>query len=95
MEANDMAETRLQRAIRQRQVRLGQSLIDELARVIEIEGISLRALGRAVGVDPSPLARFLRGRGGLSQESLVAVATGLCQAGPEGESRRPPTHPRS
>jgi transcriptional regulator with XRE-family HTH domain len=77
MEASEMAETRLQRAIRLRQVRLRQSLIDELGRVIELEGISLRALGRAVGVDPSQLARFLRGQGGLSHDTLAAVATGL------------------
>lgn len=72
-----MAETRLEREVRLRQERARRSLINEFAMVIEIEGMSLRALGRAVGVDPSQLARFLRGRGGLSHESLVAVATGL------------------
>jgi transcriptional regulator with XRE-family HTH domain len=72
-----MAETRLQRAIRRNQARARRSLVEELGRVIELEGISLRALGRAVGVDPSQLARFLRGQGGLSQESIVAIATGL------------------
>jgi transcriptional regulator with XRE-family HTH domain len=72
-----MAETRLQRAVRVRQTTFRASLVAELTRVIEIEGISLRALGRATGVDPSQLARFLRGQGGLSHASLVAVATGL------------------
>jgi transcriptional regulator with XRE-family HTH domain len=72
-----MAETRLERAIRARQARLRRTVVDEVQRIVEIEGISLRALGRAVGVDPSQLARFLRGQGGLSQDSLVAIATGL------------------
>jgi transcriptional regulator with XRE-family HTH domain len=72
-----MAETALERAIRLRQARTRQAIIDELRRVIDIEGISLRALGRAVGVDPSLIARFLRGQGGIGPDALVAVATGL------------------
>jgi transcriptional regulator with XRE-family HTH domain len=43
----------------------------------EDEGISIRTLGRAAGVDPSHLARAEAGRHTLSQDALVAVATVL------------------
>jgi transcriptional regulator with XRE-family HTH domain len=72
-----MSETELQRHIRQRQEDFRRALADELRRVVETEGLSLRAIARAVGVDSSQLSRVLRGKEGISHEALVAVATGL------------------
>jgi transcriptional regulator with XRE-family HTH domain len=72
-----VGETRLQRHIREQQAAQRRSLAQEVARTLEVEGLSLRALGRAVGVDPSQLSRFLRGRAGVSHETLVAIAAGL------------------
>jgi transcriptional regulator with XRE-family HTH domain len=72
-----MGETRLERHIKERQAALRLALANEVRRVLDAEGLSLRALGRAVGVDPSQLSRFLRGEGGVSPDSLVAVAAGL------------------
>lgn len=72
-----MGETELQRHIRQRQEDFGRALADELRRVVESEGVSLRAIARTVGVDSSQLSRVLRGREGISHEALVAVATAL------------------
>jgi len=72
-----MGETELQRHIRQRQEDFRRALADELRRVVEAEGVSLRAIARAVGVDSSQLSRVLRGKEGISHEALVAVATGL------------------
>lgn len=72
-----MGETRLQGHIKERQAALRRSLAEEVRRVLDAEGVSLQALGKAVGVDPSQLSRFLRGKAGLSHEALVAVATGL------------------
>jgi transcriptional regulator with XRE-family HTH domain len=72
-----VGETRLQRHIREQQASQRRSLAEEVGRVLDVEGLSLRALGRAVGVDPSQLSRFLRGRAGVSHETLVAIAAGL------------------
>lgn len=72
-----MGETRLERLIRRRQDELRGALAAELRRVLETEGLSLRALGRAVGVDASHLSRVLAGSVAISHDVLVAVATGL------------------
>ncbi len=72
-----MGEANLERRIKVRQTDFRKALAEEVRRVLDTEGISLRALGAAVGVDPSQLSRFLRGAGGISQDALVAVATGL------------------
>jgi transcriptional regulator with XRE-family HTH domain len=72
-----VGETRLQRHIREQQASQRRALAEEVARTLEIEGLSLRALGRATGVDPSQLSRFLRCKAGVSHESLVAIAASL------------------
>lgn len=72
-----MGETELQRHVRQRQEDFRRALADEIRRVVESEGVSLRAVARAVGVDSSQLSRVLRGKEGISHEALVAVATAL------------------
>lgn len=72
-----MGETKLEHLIRERQRDLRRALAAELQRVIETEGLSLRALGAAVGVDPSHLSRVLGEARAISHDTLVAVATGL------------------
>jgi transcriptional regulator with XRE-family HTH domain len=72
-----MGKTELQRHSRQRQEDFRRALADELRRVVESEGVSLRAIARAVDVDSSQLSRVLRGKEGISHEALVAVAAGL------------------
>jgi transcriptional regulator with XRE-family HTH domain len=49
----------------------------ELRRVLDEEGISLRALAAAIGIDVSHLSRVVTGNAALSQDTLVAVATAL------------------
>jgi transcriptional regulator with XRE-family HTH domain len=46
----------------------------ELRRIRQDEGVSLRALGAACGIDPSHLARAERGQHALSHDALVAAA---------------------
>lgn len=72
-----MGETRLQREIRYRQGAAQRAIGEELRRVRLEEGVSLRTLGIAVGIDPSHLARVEAGRRSLGQDALVATATGL------------------
>lgn len=72
-----MGDTRLQREIHSRRRDLRRALAAELRRVLDIRGVSLRALGGAIGVDPSHLSRVLAGGHAISQDALVAVATGL------------------
>jgi transcriptional regulator with XRE-family HTH domain len=72
-----MGATRLQRAIHARQLDLRHALAAELRRVLATEGVSLRALGAAIGVDPSHLSRVVGGDHAISHDALVAVATGL------------------
>ena len=72
-----MGDTRLQRDIHSRQRDLRRALAAELHRVLAIERISLRALGAAIGVDPSHLSRVLAGDRAISHDALIAVATGL------------------
>lgn len=72
-----MGETELKRHIRIRQEEFRRALADELRRIVESEGLSLRAIARAVDVDSSQLSRVLRGKEGISHEALVAVAAGL------------------
>ena len=72
-----MGETKIEQLIRERQRTLRRALAKELRRVLETEGLSLRALGAAVGVDPSHLSRVLGEARAISPDTLVAVATGL------------------
>ena len=72
-----MGDTRLQHLVHARQRDLRRALASELRRVIETEGMSLRALGAAVGVDPSHLSRVLGEASAIGHDTLVAVATGL------------------
>lgn len=72
-----MGESKLERRIKEQQALQRLALADQVKRALADEVVSLRALGKAVGVDPSQLSRFLRGKAGLSHEALVAVATGL------------------
>jgi transcriptional regulator with XRE-family HTH domain len=72
-----MGDTNLERHARERQADFRRALADELRRVLDAEGVSLRALGAAVDVDPSQLSRVLRGTAGISHDALVAVAAGL------------------
>ena len=72
-----MGDTRLQHLVRERQRDLRRALAVELRRVLAIRRISLRALGGAIGVDPSHLSKVLAGDTAISHDALVAVATGL------------------
>ena len=56
-----MGETSLQRDIRGRQRSVRVAVVSELERVRRDENVSLRRLGRAVGVDQSHLARVVTG----------------------------------
>jgi transcriptional regulator with XRE-family HTH domain len=72
-----MGATRIQRAIADRQQAARASVAAELRRVVATEQVSLRAIGRAAGVDPGHLSRVIRGQAALSPDALVAVATSL------------------
>lgn len=72
-----MGETRQQREVRDRQRAARRSIGLELRRVRLDQNVSLRALGAAVGIDPSHLARAEAGDHALSHDALVAAATGL------------------
>ncbi|HYO41912.1 MAG TPA: helix-turn-helix transcriptional regulator [Candidatus Limnocylindrales bacterium] len=72
-----MGETRLRRAIRERQTAARHAVGRELRAARLDSGVSIRALGKAIGVDPSHLARAEAGTHALSHDALVAVATGL------------------
>lgn len=72
-----MGDTRLQHLVHARQRDLRRALATELGRVLAIQRVSLRALGAAIGVDPSHLSRVLAGDHAISHDALVAVATGL------------------
>ncbi len=64
----------------------------ELRRIRQDEGVSLRALGAACGVDPSHLARAELGRHSLSTDALVAAADVLgCDVSVRLFPRRAPT----
>jgi transcriptional regulator with XRE-family HTH domain len=72
-----MGETELRRHIHRRQAAFRRALADELRRVVETEGLSLRAIAGAAGVDSSQLSRVLRGSGGISHDALVAAAAAM------------------
>jgi transcriptional regulator with XRE-family HTH domain len=72
-----MGETKIEQRIRDQQRALRRAIATELRRVLETEGLSLRALGAAVGVDASHLSRVLGEASAISHDTLVAVATGL------------------
>lgn len=72
-----MGETRRRREIRERQAAVRMAIGRELKSARLDGGVSIRSLGAAVGVDPSHLARAEAGTHALSQDALVAVATGL------------------
>ncbi len=72
-----MGETDLERAIREQQWAKRSAVGSELRRVLDDEGISMRALAAAIGIDVSHLSRVVAGNAALSQDSLVAVATAL------------------
>jgi transcriptional regulator with XRE-family HTH domain len=72
-----VGETKLDRRIRRRQDEARRGIAAELRRVLETEGMSMRALGLAIGVNPSHLSRVLGGAAAISHDALVAVATGL------------------
>lgn len=72
-----MGETAIEQRIRDQQRALRRALAKELRRVLDTEGVSLRALGAAIGVEPSHLSRVLGETRAISHDTLVAVATGL------------------
>ena len=79
-----MGETRQQREERERRNRIAErqgaarrAIGAELRRARLDANVSLRALGRAIDLDPSHLARVEAGDGALSQDALVAAATAL------------------
>lgn len=67
----------IERRIQERQRAARRAVGDMVRRAREDEGVSIRALGRAAGLDPSHLARAERGEHALSQDALVALATAL------------------
>ncbi len=72
-----MGETRREREIRERQRAARRAIGLELRRARLDQDVSLRALGAAVKIDPSHLARAEAGDHALSHDALVAAATGL------------------
>ena len=72
-----MGETRRERDIRERQEAARRAIGRELRRARLDQNVSLRALGAAVGLDPSHLARAEAGKAALSHDALVATAAGL------------------
>lgn len=72
-----MGDTRLQRTINERQRAVRRSIGEELRRVRLEADLSLRAVGRAAGIDPSHLARVEAGDRELSQAALIATAAAL------------------
>ena len=79
-----MGETRQQREEREQRNRIAErqgaarrAIGTELRRSRLDANVSLRALGRAIDLDPSHLARVEAGGGALSQDALVAAATAL------------------
>ena len=79
-----MGETRQQREERERRNRIAdrqgaarRAIGEELRRARQDANVSLRALGRAINLDPSHLARAEAGRHALSHDALVAAATAL------------------
>jgi transcriptional regulator with XRE-family HTH domain len=72
-----MANTALERAIRDRQARVGRDIGDQLRTTRLDAGISLRALGRATGLDASHILRVERGERDPSLDAVVALATAL------------------
>lgn len=72
-----MGSTELERAIRDRQAKVAQNVGEEPQRARQDAGLSLRALGRATGLDPAHLARVERGRRDPSLDAMVAIATVL------------------
>lgn len=72
-----MGDTRLERHVRERQRLARTSIAEELRRVLDARGVSLRALGAEIGLDPSHLSHVLAGTSAISHDALVAVATGL------------------
>jgi transcriptional regulator with XRE-family HTH domain len=79
-----MGETRRQREERERRNRIAdqqravrRAVGAELRRTRLDANVSLRALGRAIDLDPSHLARVEAGDRALSQDALVAAATAL------------------
>lgn len=72
-----MGDTDLERSIRDRQRSRRRSLGKELKQVRLEAGMSLRDVGRAVGIDPSHLSRVEAGARDLSAASLIAIAAVL------------------
>ena len=79
-----MGETRQQREERERRNRIAdrqgaarRAIGEELRRARHDANVSLRALGRAINLDPSHLARAEAGRHALSHDALVAASTAL------------------
>jgi transcriptional regulator with XRE-family HTH domain len=72
-----MADTRLQRVIRQRQRELRRSVGRELRRAREDLGLSQRAVSRGADLDPAYLPRIEAGDREPSLSALVAFAAAL------------------
>ncbi len=70
-----MGRTLLQQTIVDRQEALRDAIGSELTRVRTGEGLSMRAMALAAGVDASHLSRIEAGNGAPSLDSLVALAT--------------------
>lgn len=92
LEERDMADTTLERLARARGRDLRRSVGDQLADLRAERELSLRAVGRGVGIDPSVLARAEAGDANLTLDSLAALASAL---GTEASLRLyPATGPR-
>lgn len=72
-----MGSREIERVIHERQRALGRSVGDQYRRARLDAGLSLRALGRAVDLDPSHVMRIERGEREPSLDALVAIATAL------------------
>jgi transcriptional regulator with XRE-family HTH domain len=72
-----VGNTALDRLIRDRQQAVARAVGDEYLQARLDAGLSLRALGRATGLDPTHLGRIERAERDPSLDAMVAVATAL------------------
>ena len=72
-----MGSSELERTIADRQQAMARSVGDQYRAARLDAGLSLRALGRATGLDPAHLRRIERAERDPSLDAMVAIATAL------------------
>lgn len=72
-----MGRTTFEQVIADRQRQHRRAIGEEIRVAREDAGLSIRAVARAAGIDPSHLSRVEAGDRGMSQDALVAVASAI------------------